>query len=62
MLAFAFLQHRRLKTAKRGKKNQWTAASTNAAGRPARHPRSHHAIKPSAMSALPNLDRHAAAA
>ena len=62
MIAYAFLQYRRLTKVRRKKKNQWTAASTNAAGRPARHPRSHHAIKPSAMSVLPNLDRHAAAA
>jgi DDE superfamily endonuclease len=44
------------------KKNQRTATSTDVARRPARHRRSHHAIKPSAMSVLPNLDRHAAAA
>jgi hypothetical protein len=44
------------------KKNQRTATSTDVAGRPACHRRSHHAIDPSAMSVLPKLDRHAAAA
>src|SRR5246500_1953255 len=62
MIAYAFLQHRRLTKVRREKKNQRTATSADVAGRPARHRRSHHAIKPSAMSALPNLDRHAAAA
>jgi len=62
MIAYAFLQHRRLTKVRREKKNQTTATSTDVAGRPARHRRSHHAIKPSAMSVLPNLDRHAAAA
>ena len=40
MLAFAFLQHRRLKTARRGKINQWTAASTKLAVRPSATPSS----------------------
>ena len=61
MIAYAFLQHRRLTKVRREKKIQRTATSTDVAGRPARH-RSHHAIKPSAMSVLPKLDRHAAAA
>jgi SRSO17 transposase len=38
MLAFAFLQHRRLSTAKRGKKTGRTSTST----KPARHPRRTH--------------------
>src|SRR5262249_43271227 len=29
MIAYAFLQHRRLATARRGKKNQWAAAPAN---------------------------------
>ena len=62
MIAYAFLQHRRLTKVRREKKNQRTATSTDVAGRPARHRRSHHAIKPSAMSVLPNPDRHATAA
>jgi len=62
MITYAFLQHRRLTKVRRGKKNQRTATSTDVAGHPARHRRSHHAINPSAMSVLPHLDRHAAAA
>ena len=61
MIAYAFLQHRRLAKVRREKKNQ-RPASTDVAGRPARHRRSHHAIKPSAVSVLPNPDRHATAA
>jgi hypothetical protein len=61
MIAYAFLQYRRLAKVRREKKNR-RPASTDVAGRPARHRRSHHAIKPSAMSVLPNLDRHATAA
>ena len=45
-----------------GKKNQRPAASTDATSHPARHRRSHHSIKPSAVSLLPNLDRHGKAA
>jgi SRSO17 transposase len=62
MIAYAFLQHRRFTKVRRKKKNQRTATSTDVAGRPPRHRRSHHAINPSAMSVLPKLDRHAAAA
>src|SRR5262245_24043359 len=39
MIAYAFLQHRRLATARREKKNQWAAASANFARRTPRHPR-----------------------
>jgi hypothetical protein len=39
MIAYAFLQHRRLATARREKKNQWAAASANLAHRAPRHPR-----------------------
>ena len=56
MIAFAFLQHRRLKKAKREKKNQWTAASTKLAGRPSRHRQAHRSTAASAMSALPKID------
>ena len=62
MIAYAFLQHRRLTQARRGKKNQRAAASTNIASRPARHRRPHHSIKSSPMSALPKMDRRGAAA
>jgi SRSO17 transposase len=58
MIAYAFLQHRRLIKVRREKKNQRPAASTDATSHPARHRRSHHSIKPSTVSVLPNLDRH----
>jgi SRSO17 transposase len=56
MIAYAFLQHRRLTEVRRKKKNQRAAASTNVAGRPPRHRQPHHSIKPAAMSELPNVD------
>jgi hypothetical protein len=59
MIAYAFLQHRRLKKVGREKKNQRAAASTHVASYPPRHPRSRRSIRPSAMSALPYLDRRA---
>jgi SRSO17 transposase len=62
MIAYAFLQHRRLTKVRREKKNQRAAASTHATSHPPRHRRSHHSIKPSAVSVLPNLDRHGKAA
>jgi SRSO17 transposase len=62
MIAYAFLQHRRLTKVGREKKNQRSAASTHVTSRPPRHRRSHHSIKPSPMSVLPHLDRHAKAA
>ena len=62
MLAFAFLQHRRLKTAKRGKKNQWTAASTKLAVRPPRHRRAHRSTAIETMPALSKMDWHREAA
>jgi hypothetical protein len=61
MIAYAFLQHRRL-TKGRREKNQLSASATDVAGRPARRRRSHQSIKPSAMSVLSNVDQHAAAA
>jgi hypothetical protein len=62
MIAYAFLQHRRLTKVKREKKNQRPAASTDVAGRSARHPRSHYSIKSSMTPLLPNLDRRGKAA
>src|SRR2546423_1737235 len=41
MIAYAFLQYRRLKTARRGKKNQPAAAATDIARRAPSHPRTH---------------------
>jgi SRSO17 transposase len=60
MIAYAFLQHRRLTQAKRGKKNQRSATSPKLAGRASRHPQPHHATT-AAMPALPKIaQRHAA--
>ena len=57
MIAYAFLQHRRLATAKRGKKNQRTTAAPKLASRASSHRRSHHTIATPAMSALPDMDQ-----
>ncbi len=56
MIAYAFLQHRRLASARRKKKNQRTTASTKLAGRAPRHHHSLHAIAAAAMPPLSNLD------
>ena len=57
MIAYAFLQHRRLTKVRRKKKNQRAATSTNVAGRPPRHRQPHHSNKPATMSELPSVDR-----
>src|SRR5258708_39489638 len=57
MIAYAFLQHRRLAQAGRKKKNQRTSASTQLAGRTPRHGRSHSST---AISAMPILQQSAA--
>jgi SRSO17 transposase len=62
MIAYAFLQHRRLTKVRREKKNQRSAASPDVAGRPARHRRSHRTNAASAMSALPKVDQRRIAA
>src|SRR4051794_20346886 len=62
MIAYAFLQYRRLKTAKREKKNQRAAAPTNPAGRASRHPRNHRSTTAEAMPALSKMDLQRAAA
>jgi hypothetical protein len=54
MIAYAFLQHRRLAQAGRKKKNQRTAASAEPAGGTPRHRRSHSAP---AISAMPMLQK-----
>ena len=56
MIAYAFLQHRRLTTARREKKNQRTTTSAKLARRAPRYRRSHHSTAP-AMSALPTMAR-----
>jgi SRSO17 transposase len=52
MIAFAFLQHRRLKKVQREKKNQRTTASTELASRASCHRQAHHSTAASAMPAL----------
>ena len=54
MIAYTFLQHRRLAAAKRGKKNRATTTAKLASGAPC-HPRAHHALAASAMPALPQM-------
>jgi SRSO17 transposase len=52
MIAYAFLQSRRLKAAGRKKKNRGTTATTEHAGRQASHPRPLRTASTQAMSAL----------
>ena len=56
MIAYAFLQYRRLAAARRKKKNQRPPASANLASRSTRHPRTHRAIATAAVPALPKKD------
>lgn len=62
MIAYAFLQHRRLTEGQRKKKNLRATASTNVASRAASHRRPHHATKASTMSVLSKMDRRESAA
>ena len=56
MIAYAFLQNRRLAKASRGKKHRRAPASTKSASGAPRHRQSHASIAASAMSALPKMD------
>src|SRR5437016_1539479 len=56
MIAYAFLQYRRLKTARREKKNQPAAAATAIARRAPGHPRTHRSTTAAAMPALQKMD------
>jgi SRSO17 transposase len=56
MIAYAFLQHRRLVQARRKKKNQRASASANHARRTSRHRRSHPSTAVSAMPVLPKTN------
>ena len=56
MIAYAFLQHRRLATARRKKKHQRPAASTDPASRATRHPRTDPSATAAAMPSLPKMD------
>jgi SRSO17 transposase len=60
MIAYAFLQHRRLATARREKKSQRATASAQLACRAKSHREPHHPTA-SAMSALPKIDQPAVA-
>jgi SRSO17 transposase len=62
MIAYAFLQYRRLARARRKKKNQRPTAPTDHAVRPAGHCQTDDAINPQASSLPPNQDRHQTAA
>ena len=62
MIAYAFLQHRRLATARRKKKNQRPPASANLARRAPRHPRTLRSTTATAMPALSKMDFRRAAA
>ena len=56
MLAFAFLQHCRLKKVRRGKKQQWTTAATKLASHTSRHRRAHRSTATATLPALPKMD------
>jgi hypothetical protein len=62
MIAYAFLQYRRLKTARREKKIQRATASANLASRASSHPRTHRPATEAALPALPKMDLQRAAA
>src|SRR5216684_959445 len=62
MIAYAFLQYRRLAKARRGKKNRRATSTAKPAGGPSRHRQSHASIIASAMPALPAMDRRRKAA
>jgi hypothetical protein len=62
MIAYAFLQHRRLKTARREKKNQRSTASTNFARRAPRHSRNLRSTTAAALPALSKMDSRPTAA
>jgi SRSO17 transposase len=56
MIAYAFLQYRRLKTARRGKKNPRPAASTDIARNTPSHHRTHRPVSTRKMPALQKID------
>ena len=56
MIAYAFLQHRRLAATARKKKNRRTPASANFARRTPRHPRTLRSTTAAAMPALSKMD------
>jgi SRSO17 transposase len=62
MIAYAFLQHRRLAATVRKKKNQRATAAANLARRAPRNPRTLRSITAAAMPALSKMDLQRAAA
>jgi SRSO17 transposase len=62
MIAYAFLQHCRLKTAKREKKNQRAAASADIASRAPSNPRTDRSTTTATMSVLQKMDLQRTAA
>src|SRR5438094_7344675 len=62
MIAFAFLQHRRLKKVRREKKNQRTAASAKLTSGASRHRRTHRSTAAATLPALPKVDLQRTAA
>src|SRR5438128_11965823 len=62
MIAYAFLQHRRLAQAGRKKKNQRAAASTEPAGRTPSHRRTHRSTTTAAVPVLQKTNQQKAAA
>jgi SRSO17 transposase len=57
MIAYAFLQYRRLKVARRKKKNRRPAAATDIACRTSGHPRTRRPATTAAMPTLPTLQK-----
>jgi len=55
MIAYAFLQHHRLATARRGKKNQRSTTTAKLTRRASSHHRSHRSRAASPLSALPQM-------
>ena len=62
MIAYAFLQHRRLAATRRKKKNQRSTTSADFASRSPRHPQTHRSTATAAMPALSKMDLRRAAA
>jgi SRSO17 transposase len=63
MIAYAFLQHRRLaRNSKSGKKNQRAAAATDITRSAPGHPRTYRSAPTATMPALPKMDLQQAAA
>jgi SRSO17 transposase len=62
MMALRLFLRRRLKTARREKKEQRAATATNLASGASGHPRTHHSTTTAPMPALPKMDLQRAAA